>query len=99
MGSSGFVVDTPQYLSGTVSLSGFFYEVGYPRYQTYLPLIKEAFPKMERFVYLAGSPSFVIFEEGKMIFLYRDNPLHQLQKFAWLKKYYADYKKLKTIDL
>lgn len=54
---------------------------------------------MNRFVYLAGSPNFVIFEENKMIFLYRDNPLYQLQKLAWLRKYYADYKTLTTIDL
>lgn len=54
---------------------------------------------MTRFVYLAGSPSFVVFQDEKMIFLYRDNLLEQLQKHAWLKKYYSDYDKLTTIDL
>ena len=99
LGKTGFIVDTPSYLTGTTSLSGFFYEVNYQRYKDFLPAIQEAFPHMNRFVYLAGSPNFVIFEENKMIFLYRDNPLYQLQKLAWLRKYYADYKTLTTIDL
>lgn len=99
LGKTGFIVDTPSYLTGTTSLSGFFYEVNYQRYKDFLPAIQEAFPHMNRFVYLAGSPNFVIFEENKMIFLYRDNPLYQLQKLAWLRKYYADYKALTTIDL
>lgn len=99
LGQSWFLVDTPWYLSGTTSLSGFFYEVEYNRYRQYLPAIQEAFPRMTRFVYLAGSPSFVVFEDGKMIFLYRDEPLHQLQKLAWLQKYYDNYDKLTTIDL
>lgn len=99
LAKSGFIVDTPQYLSGTTSLSGFFYEVDYYRYQSYLPAIQEALPEMTRFVYLAGSPSFVIFVDGKMVFFYKEYPLYQLQKLAWLKKYYSDYKELKTIDL
>ena len=99
LGKTGFIVDTPSYLTGTNSLSGFFYEVDYQRYKDFLPAIQEAFPHMNRFVYLAGSASFVIFEENKMIFLYRDNPLYQLQKLAWLRKYYAEYKDLTTIDL
>lgn len=99
LGKTGFIVDTPSYLTGTTSLSGFFYEVDYQRYKDFLPAIQETFPHMNRFVYLAGSASFVIFEENKMIFLYRDNPLYQLQKLAWLRKYYAEYKDLTTIDL
>ena len=99
LGKTGFIVDTPSYLTGTTSLSGFFYEVDYQRYKDFLPAIQEAFPHMNRFVYLAGSASFVIFEENKMIFLYRDNPLYQLQKLAWLRKYYAEYKDLTTVDL
>lgn len=99
LGKTGFIVDTPSYLTGTTSLSGFFYEVNYQRYKNFLPAIQEAFPRMDRFVYLAGSPSFVVFEDNKMIFLYRDNPLYQLQKLDWLQKYYADYKYLTTIDL
>ena len=96
LGKTGFIVDTPSYLTGTNSLSGFFYEVDYQRYKDFLPAIQEAFPHMNRFVYLAGSASFVIFEENKMIFLYRDNPLYQLQKLAWLRKYYAGVLAAKT---
>ncbi len=99
LGKTGFIIDTPEYLSGTTSLSGFFYEVDYRWYQDYLPLIQEALPTMKRFVYLAGSPSFVIFVDNKMVFFYKEHPLDQLQKLNRLKKYYSDYDKLKTIDL
>lgn len=99
LGKDAFVVDTPSYLSWTNSLSGFFYEVGYDWYVQYLPLIQETFPTMNRFVYLAGSPSFVLFDQEKMIFLYRDDVIHQLQKYDRLKKYYTDYDKAHMIDL
>lgn len=99
LGQTGFTVDTPSYLTETTSLSGFFYEVNYQRYKDYLPAIQKAFPRMNRFVYLAGSPSFVVFEDNKMIFLHKDGILHQLEKLNWLQKYYTEYKVLTTIDL
>jgi len=79
-------VDTPSYLTGTTSLAGFFYDVSYDRYTNYLPQIQETFPEMKRFVYLAGSSNFIIFEGNKMIFLHRDNVAFQLEKYLWLKQ-------------
>lgn len=99
LGKTGFVIDTPWYLSGTSSLSGFFYEVDFTRYKNNLPKIQEAFPKMKRFVYLAWSQNFVVFEENKMIFLFKEELEHQLQKFARLKGYYSGYNALTTVDL
>jgi len=96
---TSFIVDTPGYLSWTTSLSGFFYEVDFSRYKEYIPLILETFPNMDRFVYLAGSANFIVFENWKMIFLYRDDLVHQLQKYTWLKKYYDAFDTLATIDL
>jgi hypothetical protein len=34
-----------------------------------------------------------------MIFLFKEELEHQLQKFAWLKGYYSGYNALTTVDL
>lgn len=99
LGKTGFTVETPQYLSGITTLSGFFYEVGYQRYKTNLPLLQQTFPNMSRFVYLAGSPNFVIFENKKMIFFHKDQLAFQLKKLQQLQTFYPDYTKLTHIDL
>lgn len=99
LGKTWFVVDTPGYLSGTTSLAGFFYDVGYERYKNHLPSIKETFPEMKRFVYLAGSSNFIIFEGNKMIFLHRDNVPFQLEKYLWLKKHFKNFSGITEIDL
>lgn len=99
LGQSAFVVDTPQYLSGTNSMSGFFYEVSYERYQKAIPLIKENFPDMKRFVYLVGSKNFMIFTDRKIIYLHRDSLKHQIDKYQWLKKYFANFEGTYEIDL
>jgi hypothetical protein len=54
---------------------------------------------MTRFVYLVGSQNFIVFEDGKMIYLYKDNVLHQIDKLQKLQKYYEEYKNLATVDL
>jgi len=97
--TTSFIVDTPSYLSWATSLSWFFYEVDFSWYKEYIPAILETFPEMDRFVYLAGSPNFIVFENWKMIFLYRDDVPHQLQKYNRLKKYYDAFDTLSTIDL
>ena len=96
---SAFVIDTPWYLSWVTSLSWFFYEVDYNWYEENIPLIKEAFPEMDRFVYLAWSQNFMVFENWKMIYLYKEDIPHQLQKYQWLKNYYDAFYSLATIDL
>lgn len=99
LGNDWFLVDTPQYLSGTSSLSGFFYEVDYWWYREYLPLIQKTFPEMNRFVYLAGSPNFIIFENNKRIYLHKERVTQQLEKYRWLKKYFANFEGVYEIDL
>ena len=94
-----FVIDTPSYLSWVTSLSWFFYEIDYSWYASNVPLIRQAFPEMTRFVYLAGSSNFMVFEGWKMIYLYKEDIPHQLQKYEWLKKYYDAFYSLATIDL
>lgn len=99
LGQSAFVVDTPAYLSGTTSLSGFFAEVDYARYMNYLPMIQETFPTMQRFVYLAGSANFIIFDQSKMIFLHKEDVPHQLQKYRRLQQYFPNFSGVSEIDL
>lgn len=93
------MVDTPAYLSGTTSLSGFFAEVDYARYMNYLPMIQETFPTMQRFVYLAGSANFIIFDQSKMIFLHKEDVPHQLQKYRRLQQYFPNFSGISEIDL
>ena len=99
LGKDAFVIDTPSYLSWVTSLSWFFYEIDYAWYANNIPLIREVFPNMTRFVYLAGSSNFMVFEDWKMIYLYKEDIPHQLQKYQWLKTYYDAFYSLATIDL
>ena len=96
---TAFIIDTPSYLSWVNSLSWFFYEIDYSWYPENIPLIQEAFPDMTRFVYLVWSSNFIVFENGKMIYLYKEDIPHQLQKYKWLKTYYDAFDTLATIDL
>lgn len=93
------MVDTPDYSSGVKILDGFFYEVPYQRYLSYIPLIKETFPYMNRFVYLVGSNKFVVFENGKMIFFSKDAIEAQFEKLHWLQTYASGYDDYYKIDL
>ena len=92
-------IDTPAYLSGTESLSGLFYEVNFERDEQDITVIKQTFTGIERFVYLAGSPNFIVFENGKTIYLHRDNLDYQLQKYLWLKNNYKNFAGIYEIDL
>ena len=99
LAQTGVTIDTPAYLSGTERLSGFFYEVNFERYEQNIPKIKQTFTNIERFVYLAGSPNFIVFENGKTIYLHRDNLDYQLQKYLWLKNNYKNFAGIYEIDL
>jgi len=96
---SAFVIDTPWYLSWVTSLSWFFYEVDFEWYSENIPLIRESFPDLDRFVYLVWSSNFLVFENWKMIYLYKEDIPHQLQKYQWLKTHYDAFYSLATIDL
>lgn len=65
----------------------------------YLPLIQQTFPEMSRFVYLAGSPNFLVFENGKTIVLHKENLPHQIQKYHRLKQYFPNFAGTYEIDL
>lgn len=99
LAQTGVTIDTPAYLSGTETLTGFFYEVSYDRFEQNIPKIKQTFTGIERFVYLAGSPNFIVFENGKTIYLHRDNLDYQLQKYLWLKNNYKNFAGIYEIDL
>lgn len=99
LAQTGVTIDTPAYLSGTETLSGFFHEISYKRFEDNVPKIKQAFPAITRLVYLAGSPNLIVFENEKTIYLHRDNLDYQLQKYLWLQKYYHNFPGVYEIDL
>jgi hypothetical protein len=65
LGRESFVIDTPQYLTGVTSLSGFFFEISLNDFQHIIPLMQEHVPNMNRFVYLVGSTRLAIFTDNE----------------------------------
>ena len=43
--------------------------------------------------------NFIVFENGKTIYLHRDNLDYQLQKYLWLKNNYKNFAGIYEIDL
>lgn len=100
-------IETPMYLSGTNSLSGFFFDVNLSDMIQILYLAHETFPDMKRFVYLAGSTRFAIFTSDDKT-LYFNFPKWgsieeqrnlQVSKYDILKERYDKFSSVWTIDL
>lgn len=102
-----FTIETPMYLSWTTSLDGFFFELSLSNFMTIIPLAKEAFPNMKRFVYLAWSTRIAIFTADDKVLYFNFNNWDsiedqwntQLTKYLLLKENYTDFSKALTIDL
>lgn len=100
-------IETPMYLSGTNSLSGFFFDVSLSDMVQIIYLAHETFPNMERFVYLAGSTRFAIFtSDGKTLYFnfprwweIEDQRNLQISKYNILKEKYDKFSSVWTIDL
>ena len=103
LGHDSFIVDTPQYLTGISTLSGFFYQVRLIDFIHIIPLIQEHVPNMNRFVYLAGSTRFAIFtDNGQTLYFNfqgQESLNEQFEKYHNLQQYYKDFDRLTTIDL
>ncbi|MDR3168787.1 MAG: hypothetical protein LBU27_03360 [Candidatus Peribacteria bacterium] len=103
LGAETFVVDTPQYLTGTTSLSGLFYEIPLETFLKIVPLIHEEIPNIVRFVYLAGSPRLALFtDNGQTLYLTVTTATalqEQFEKYHTLQERYQNFEKLQTIDL
>lgn len=100
-------IETPMYLSGTNSLSGFFFDVNLSDMIQILYLAHETFPDMKRFVYLAGSTRFAVFTSDDKT-LYFNFPKWgsieeqrnlQVSKYDILKEKYDKFSSVWTIDL
>ena len=100
-------IETPMYLSGTNSLSGFFFDVSLSDMVQILYLAHEAFPDMKRFVYLAGSTRFAVFTSDDKT-LYFNFPKWwsveeqrnlQVSKYNILKEKYDKFSSVWTMDL
>lgn len=101
-----FVIETPMYLSWTTNLNGFFFELNLTKFLQIIPLAKEAFPNMERFVYLAGSTRIAIFTDDKTLYFnfpdwwsIEDQWNLQISKYNTLKEKYSKFNNIRTIDL
>lgn len=100
-------IETPMYLTGTNSLSGFFFDVSLPDMVQILYLAHETFPDMKRFVYLAGSTRFAIFtSDDKTLYFnfpkwgeIEDQRNLQVSKYNIIKEKYNDFVYVRTIDL
>ncbi len=97
------MVDTPQYLSGITTLSGFFFEIPVSTFVKAIPLIQEQFPSMARFVYLAGSSRVAVFTDQEQVFYLNiassDLLQRQFQKYDTLKQRYQEFNQLMSVDL
>ena len=102
-----FTIETPMYLTWTTSLNWLFFELSLSNLLTIIPLAKEAFPNMKRFVYLAWSTRIAIFTVDDKVLYFNftdDSPIEdqwntQLTKYILLKENYANFNRILTIDL
>jgi hypothetical protein len=103
LGKESFVVDTPQYLTGITTLSGFFFEISIRNFTHLIAVMQQEIPNMNRFVYLAGSSRLAIFtdKEQTLYFNFRDpeDLQEQFDKYHTLQQKYADFDKIALMDL
>lgn len=103
LGMESFTIDTPQYLTGTATLSGFFHQISLKDFSNIVPIIQENITNMNRFVYLAGSTRLAIFTNNEQVlyfnFQWPESLNEQLQKYHNLQQYYENFNKLASIDL
>ena len=103
-----FTIETPWYVSGTNSLSWFFFEVSLDNVLKIASLAKEEFwNNMKRFVYLAWSTRFAIFtSDDKTLYFnfpswwnIEDQRSAQIFKYNTLKEIYPNFNKIEKLDL
>ena len=94
-------IKLPPKSSLTGSLTGLFYQEPFDHFMSNLQTIYEAFPNAKYFKYLVGGQRIVVWlpnDRTVYINLRVDLSL-QLQNYLYLKQYYAEFSKLKEIDL
>jgi hypothetical protein len=103
LGRDSFIVETPQYLTGTTSLNGFFFEISINNFTNLITVMQQEIPNMTRFVYLAGSSRLAIFTDNEqtLYFNFRnpDNLQEQFDKYHILQQQYANFDTIATMDL
>lgn len=101
-------IETPQYLTGTNSLDGFFFEISLPEFLQIAKLAKKEFwNDMLRFVYLAGSTRFAIFTSDQKVLYFNfpdwwniENQWNsQIFKYNTLREKYDKFWNIDKIDL
>ena len=98
-----FIIDTPQYLTGTTNLSGLFFEINVDTFTKIVPMIQEEIPNITRFVYLAGSSRIAIFNDNDQVIFFNittpENLQIQFEKYHNLQQYYQNFDRLASIYL
>ena len=101
-------IETPQYLTGTNSLDGFFFEISLSEFLQIAKLAKKEFwNNMLRFVYLAGSTRFAIFTSDQKVLYFNfpdwwnieDQWNSQIFKYNTLREKYDKFWNIDKIDL
>lgn len=101
-------IETPQYLTWTNSLDGFFFEISLPEFLQIAKLAKKEFwNNMLRFVYLAGSTRFAIFTSDQKVLYFNfpewwnieDQWNSQIFKYNTLREKYDKFWNIDKIDL
>ena len=103
-----FLIETPQYLTGTDNLNWFFFEVKLSEFMQIISLAKEEFwNDMVRLVYLAWSRRFAIFtSDDKTLYFnfpegwnIEEQRKTQIFKYKTIKEKYSKFDKIEKIDL
>ena len=103
-----FLIETPQYLTGTDNLNWFFFEVKLSEFMQIISLAKEEFwDNMTRLVYLAWSRRFAIFtSDDKTLYFnfpegwnIEEQRKTQIFKYNTIKEKYSKFNKIEKIDL
>jgi len=94
------ILDLPDYLSGTTTLSGLFYRQAATGLVQQIELIYQWFPGLARVEYLPGGERSIVYLDGKKFYINNLSDIsNQIRNYQLLKKYYKDYAQLKDIDL
>lgn len=102
-----FTIETPMYLTGTTSLNWLFFELSLSNLLTIIPLAKENFPNMKRFVYLAWSTRILIVtpDDKSLYFNFpewvdiTEQWNMQINKYNLLKEKFSNFNEQRAIDL
>lgn len=92
LGKDTFILHTPQYLSWTTTLDGFFYKIPVKKLLSMIDFVQTEIPTFKSLVYFAGSTNFLLYTtDNKEIYFNFNNEENlktQFNKYHLLETYY-----------